>query len=31
LQGSKLSIKSKQEVEAFFLMILGISIKDAPG
>jgi hypothetical protein len=31
LQGLESSIKSKQEVEASFLIILGISTKDAPG
>jgi hypothetical protein len=31
LQGLESSIKSKQEVEASFLIISGISTKDAPG
>jgi hypothetical protein len=31
LQELESSIKSKQEVEAYFLIILEISIKDAPG
>jgi hypothetical protein len=31
LQGLELSIKSKQEVEASFLIISGISTKDAAG
>jgi hypothetical protein len=31
LQGLESSIKSKQEVEASFLIISGISTKDTPG